>query len=554
MGVPGFFVWLVKKYKNIIIYELDKETDILYLDANCLVHPQTQKVLKKYNDWKTRSYIEEKMLDEIEDYIEHLIEYTQPKKMVYIAIDGVAPCAKIKHQRMRRFKSIKYRSQINSLKRKHNLKIDNKWDNAAITPGTEFMQKITNRLTNFIKKEKYKHLQLIFSSGNTPGEGEHKILQHIYRLKKKYNIIIYGLDADLIYLALACKNNCDIYLLREVQHFGKNGVTLKESFTGYEELNYVDINNLRENLYCEITSKIDIEPEINNIINDFIFISYFMGNDFLPHIPSINIKQNGLDILLEAYVDTLDLLNAHFFNKEMKINNKFLLIFLKKLADQENDFFIKQYRKQYRPRHCYSNDKYEIDKFKLDTLQFPIYDPIKLGKGNPEIWKSKYYNHYFHTTSTDLICFEFLKGVLWTSNYYFKKCCSWSWYYPYEHAPMISDLYLYLKQHINVFDNINFTLDKPLKPFIQLLSVLHPSCNYLLPKQLRYLMTSPKSPIIDLYPFLFSEDLINKGLLWKCIPLLPPLNINKIQDTVSYQLLTNEDKLRNQKRSIYKNY
>ena len=42
----------------------------------------------------------------IEDMTE-ILEYIQPTKLVYIAIDGVAPMAKMKHQRLRRFKSVK---------------------------------------------------------------------------------------------------------------------------------------------------------------------------------------------------------------------------------------------------------------------------------------------------------------------------------------------------------------------------------------------------------------------------------------------------------------
>ncbi len=120
MGVPGFFVWLMKKYKNIVKRHLDNENpvDILYLDANCLIHPMCQKTLKLFPSFPDKDFIEEKMLDEIIKYIDFLILFTGPKEMLYIAIDGVAPCAKIKQQRMRRFKSIKYNNQINSLKKK----------------------------------------------------------------------------------------------------------------------------------------------------------------------------------------------------------------------------------------------------------------------------------------------------------------------------------------------------------------------------------------------------------------------------------------------------
>ena len=50
MGVPGFFIWLIKKYKNIITNKinLSSPVDIFYLDFNCGIHPITQYTLKKY--------------------------------------------------------------------------------------------------------------------------------------------------------------------------------------------------------------------------------------------------------------------------------------------------------------------------------------------------------------------------------------------------------------------------------------------------------------------------------------------------------------------------
>ena len=597
MGVPGFFIWLIKKYKNIITYKLDNNIDILYLDANCLVHPQTQKVLKKIKNWENKDYIEEKMLDEIELYIDYLVNSVNPTKMLYIAIDGVAPCAKIKHQRMRRFKSIKYRDQVNSLKKKHGIKLDKKWDNASITPGTEFMMKITNRILKIVNENKYGNLKIIFSSGGTPGEGEHKILQHINKLPDNNNIVIYGLDADLIFLAMASHKN-NIYLLREVQHFGKNSIkkntNLVKSSTDdstdessddsseeepMEELNYLDIDILRNRLYEEITNKIkiNINPSIYNIINDFIFISYFIGNDFLPNIPSIDIKTKGLDILLEAYINTLNLLNVdkntlnllnvdkntnlnHFLlvnNKNVTINNIFLKTFLQYLSVKEEDYFKNNYRRPNRNRRCFVDDPFEKDKFNLDNLQFYIKDPIKLGKDTPELWKKRYYKHYFNIDNTEdvyNICKKYLEGVLWTSRYYLDECCSWEWYYPYTHAPMISDLYNFYINNTDFTDEIIFKKSKPLDPFIQLLSVLHPSCNYLLPQKLRYLMINNKSPIIDLYPYRFTEDLIGKNMLWKAIPILPNLDIQRIKKNVKYKYIDSKDMDRNKKIDIFKNY
>ena len=52
MGVPGFFAWLLKKHKksNIITSDIKTPVNILYIDTNCLIHPQCFKVLNFYNN------------------------------------------------------------------------------------------------------------------------------------------------------------------------------------------------------------------------------------------------------------------------------------------------------------------------------------------------------------------------------------------------------------------------------------------------------------------------------------------------------------------------
>ena len=76
------------------------------------------------------------------EYITHLVDYVKPKKGVFIAIDGVAPVAKIKQQRSRRFKSIHDKELYDKIRKKHNKPIPTFWNNSAITPGTVFMEKL----------------------------------------------------------------------------------------------------------------------------------------------------------------------------------------------------------------------------------------------------------------------------------------------------------------------------------------------------------------------------------------------------------------------------
>ncbi len=72
----------------------------------------------------------------------------------------------------------------------------------------------------FYEDEKWKNIKVIFSGGNVPGEGEHKILDHIraWKTSEDFDIndvhCIYGNDSDLVMLSLLM-HLPNFFLLRE---------------------------------------------------------------------------------------------------------------------------------------------------------------------------------------------------------------------------------------------------------------------------------------------------------------------------------------------------
>ena len=319
MGVPGFFLWLWKNYKQSnfvfqkekllatneeveeIISELN-EIDYFLIDTNCLIHPMCFKILAENSEINNIEILEGKMINKILEYITHLVDYIKPKKGVFIAIDGVAPLAKIKQQRSRRFKSIHDKELYDKIRKKHNKPIPIFWNNSAITPGTLFMEKLHYRIIDWAKIQKVK---IIYSSCNTPAEGEHKLLQFIrenQKEKKDFKYVLYGLDADLIFLALSTNSN-KIYLLREANQMNNNDFS--------EALNYISIRIMKKcitetmNLQYQenLIESINVKLDDTKLINDFIFLCYLLGNDFLPHLPSLNIHKNGIEYLVKAYME-----------------------------------------------------------------------------------------------------------------------------------------------------------------------------------------------------------------------------------------------------------
>ena len=588
MGVPGFFLWLTKNYKKdgfvfqkeklvefVNKKKLDDEeiikkkeyehfltevnsVDYFLIDANSLIHPVCFKVIAENQDLKDNDILENKMINEVINYLEKIINYVNPSKGVYIAIDGVAPLAKIKQQRSRRFKSIADKQMFDNIKRKHSKEITNHWNNNAITPGTLFMIKLHNRITEWSNNS------IIYSSCFTPAEGEHKLLQFIRKNQKNnknYSYTIYGLDADLIFLALSTHSN-NIYLLREATEFNKN-----------EEINtfnYVSINIMRQSIVQTVKNYLIKEENENlygfynsldntRIINDFIFMCYFLGNDFLPHMPSLDIHQNGIENLIINYAKTMNdlIIKDNYINYlidvDHQISDKYFNNFINKLANEEETILKQYYSKKKKLR--YIGDGYEKEIFKIENLQFKINDPIQLGSDNMEEWRKRYYKYYWDVDENELEHFSkllvkhYLYGIKWITIYYFDDCPSWEWYYPFDHPPFISDIANYYND-IDI-NNFKFNLGKPLKPFMQLLSVLPPQSSYLLPESFRKLVLNPKSSICFMYPIKFEQDFINKKKYWMAIPKLPPLDIEQIKH--SYNKYKNELKPDEIKRNKFIN-
>jgi 5'-3' exonuclease len=256
MGVPGFVAWLYHNHKNTnfifkqllkstVMYS-DTESDInpntfdldldledqrvesidhLLIDTNCLIHPQARQVcLDNPNLVESNlEQLEKKIIKQVITYIELLIEQTKPTKSIYIAVDGVAPMAKIKHQRLRRFKSVYDRKIYESIAKKNNKVLPKEWNTSAITPGTIFMDKLMKSLLTWVRTTKF-DCKVVFSSSYTPGEGEHKLLQYMKHPDFISNptTVIYGLDADLLFLSLSSEKK-NIYLMRETSQMEIDG-------------------------------------------------------------------------------------------------------------------------------------------------------------------------------------------------------------------------------------------------------------------------------------------------------------------------------------------
>lgn len=144
-----------------------------------------------------------------------------------MAIDGVAPRAKMNQQRGRRFRSaLTAAEQLKeAVNRGEVLPSEERFDSNCITPGTKFMARLQNELEYFVAEKVtndalWMNVIVILSGHQVPGEGEHKIMDYIRFMKSSpghdpyTRHCLYGLDADLIMLGL-CTHEPYFSLLRE---------------------------------------------------------------------------------------------------------------------------------------------------------------------------------------------------------------------------------------------------------------------------------------------------------------------------------------------------
>ncbi|OIR57889.1 MAG: 5'-3' exoribonuclease [Amphiamblys sp. WSBS2006] len=473
MGIPRFYRWLRTRYPVCTQEVLENRIphfDNLYLDANSLVH-------QEINRLKGKRISTQKIFYSVSKNIEDLFLKIKPQKVFFVSLDGVAPRAKMNQQRTRRF--LGARSETGK-----------GFDRCHISPGTSFMDELNKTLQYFIAKKvsddpRWQGVTVFFSGSDVPGEGEHKI-QELIRKEvaekgpQKIRHCLYGLDADLILLSLATHEH----------HF----CLLRDQLENGYKFDLLHISLLREYLEEEF-SGIEENFSLEEFVDEFVFLFSFFGNDFLPSIPTIEIRESSVQRVFTAY-KTFRTKETRRLNRNGVLDIRLIKHFFRILAGKKQPPSMEHYKRR----------------FNVSTA-----------------------------AEIDEIVLEYYKGLQWVMEYYFRGNRSWSWYYPFYYTPQINELG-YWDQ---IFEG-SFVVDCPIKPLEQLLVILPPSSHSLLPKSYADLM-APGSELAHYYPAEYKVEKPEKRAEWEAVAILPMIDIEEIKQKTALLVntLTKQETERN---------
>jgi 5'-3' exonuclease len=529
MGIPSFYKHLLQTVGGLTSAKRTPP-QVFALDLNCAIYHCMRKVPTPYSH-ATRVSWEDTLIQHVLTYIKHMTRIVGPTKTLYIAVDGVAPMAKIKQQRARRFKSAVLaveEAQVKAEARREAYVPTERWDSNAITPGTEFMR----RLAIALRGLNVSGVEVVVSPADEAGEGEQKIMAWIRGRPEVHDIVVYGLDADLIVLALLehGRSGRTVDLFREETEF--NGA-VKSNAVGEEQYLYLLTSHLATTLHKTWRPSQTREQ----FLMDFVGVMNLLGNDFLPHGMGLKIHDEGIEHVLGELkrqdVGPLVVGNAY--------NVAVLAPLFEELGKAEERWMLRTVRKKLdaRPGATQSKDVEQQAMVRLNDRPLEwqaervLVEQVHVeGQEKPQWrfrpdWRSMYYQFGVWDSGPEDVMQAYCKTMTWTLRYYLGEPVDMCWYYPWFLPPLLSDLARSLSRSPHLLDT-PASRGIVLRPLEQLAMVLPASSFHLLPKD--YQVLPNKYPYA--WPTSWSLFSMGRRFLWECEPLIPLIQPAQMRDWV----------------------
>lgn len=575
MGIPGLFKNCIQKYNNLfgsrIIETAIRETitrlqddqssvttpvkNRLFLDFNCAVYYALKPEMKS----------EETLITYTIAYLDTLCKLIPNLELLYIALDGVPPRAKMEQQRARRFHSVCKKKKATHINKEYG-NVDDltnynfHLDTNMITPGTAFMANLSRSIKEHIStNDLYKDTKVLFSDAYVPGEGEHKLLKYIREnpAPDDLNTIIYGLDGDLIMLSLVSREK-NLYLLREAAQYGG----FAKEHEGHKYL-FLDIDNLKEALMEEFQHKMSYDIDrrhTDRYIDDYIFLCFALGNDFVPKIHWFSLHEGGHDRLLSTYFTIHNSSEEFLVDRDKGYINRIMLMdIFKELAYSEESAMRRYMRNRSRQKPPVKEEMSERERQQVLTDFYPLQyldiekeiDPFSPG------WNSRYYNVCFRFNRTKknvkLVTDAYVKTLVWNFYYYFIGCKDWDFYYPYHYSPTANDICDELSDitHTNLCKTYSFSNNKPIEPQMLLMMVLPLNSSDCMAKDIEKKLKEERTAMDIHFPKKYTLNVAFHRYYYECSANIPRFESSTVRRFMKKIKLSDDEEDRNKESEIF---
>lgn len=528
MGIPSYYKKLIEFNPLLLQSVIPDGIEWLFMDFNCLIyHCLSSPTLPPYpvhgtpvahDEW------EDALIGEVVAYTTGLLRTIAPLRGAYLAIDGVVPMAKMRQQRLRRFKS-------SWLVRKGWSERSVAWDTNAITPGTRFMSRLRIGLEGMITREE-KQAQWTLSSADEAGEGEHKILRAWRTRQYSGTMAVYGMDADLIVLSLLTAEMVnelgDIWLFREAT---APAVAVATAMAA--EWEWFSVTELRR-ILCQ---QAGVEEEREWILTYGCAMS-LLGNDFLPRSLTFTLRDDGHAELI-SHLRELQREGHRLLGSDGALCSSGWMAFFARLAETESQRMYDALKRKRRLAQMATETEMGQRNWPLSQYE----EEYSLVSPSPpyelqESWKERYGTMFFpgwRVADQHQICAEYVTGLRWIWSYYLTGIDSvcYQWYYPHSLPPLWSWL-------ASLQDRGGDAWTQPMpvrvsaaeiRPAEQLAVVLPLSSWSLIPAEEKQLRSFPvRAPYY--FPTEFTLDSVGKRFFWECEPIIPIPSLMELRAAV----------------------
>lgn len=570
MGIESFYgQWISKvRYRGVKSSTIPSKVLSLLLDFNGILHEVAQRVYS-YGNGKTTEQTRRiatmddaeltiLYLHEINIKLADLITKIRPLQTLVIAVDGVAPPAKLQQQRQRRYKEASGREDPPE---------DQRFNSSCITPGTEMMKKIDANLVSWIATNReLLPTTVIYSSHMVHGEGEHKIFNMI-----RHGLIadgdgvhaVYGLDADLNMLSLISPFHDNIVLIREdlrdVVSIGALGRGIVDDMNGRL-----------------LPSPIDLQIDSRLAIQDFVLMCYLAGNDFLPRIFAFYDIGETIVLMIDIYHQAVTAKREALTRPDGQINWDTMAQFLELLGQREQSLLEYKAAIGFKypstlldevstkvelpssdaPEHRRNPLKYEVTEFNFKRFRTLWYANVfrprtSSGEALIEMTGMK----VFEAEDIRQMCNWYLYGLQWILYYYRgdidprlyteKPPTSTSpvileYMYQYRYAPMLGDLATMCQRHASSGELLPLDLAITscyIGAHHQLVAVMPPMSRSLIPEAQRHLIIGGGN-LADMCPISFEANKEGRNDDYHPVLLLPTFDLDRLIAEVDATLKT----------------